>query len=178
MKHEVETELKMLLNSDEVQRLIACYYGNIPFVPQINTYYKSNNSEHYAFRIRERNGEVLFTLKEKVNGETVEHEKILKTPLLQDQELLELLASFNEFPPFEVLGQLTTLRSDYVTADAVISLDINFYNGLCDYEIEYECTRDHDYKKAFKDFLKKADISYKANKESKYKRFINTLKGE
>ncbi|MBR2544898.1 MAG: CYTH domain-containing protein [Erysipelotrichaceae bacterium] len=178
MKHEVETELKMLLNSDEVQRLIACYYSSIPFIPQINTYYRSNNSEHYAFRIRERNGETLFTLKEKVNGETVEHEKIINEPLLQDKELLELLASFNEFPPFEVLGQLTTLRSDYVTDNAVISLDINFYNGLCDYEIEYECTGDHDYKKAFKAFLNRAGITYKANKESKYKRFINTLKGE
>lgn len=178
MKHEVETELKMLLNSDEVARLIACYYSNIPFVPQINTYYRSNNSEHYAFRIRVRDNETLFTLKEKVNGETVEHEKILTVPLMQDDELLELLASFNEYPPFEVLGQLTTLRSDYVTDDAVISLDINFYNGLCDYEIEYECTREHDHIKTFKSFLKKADISYKPNKESKYKRFINTLKGE
>lgn len=178
MKHEVETELKMLINSDEAARLIACYYSNIPFVPQINTYYRSNNSEHYAFRIRERNKEILFTLKEKVNGETMEHEKILNGPLLQDDELLQLLASFNEYPPFEVLGQLTTLRSDYVTDDAVISLDINFYNGSFDYEIEYECIREHDHTKAFKSFLKKADISYRPNRESKYKRFINTLKGD
>ena len=178
MKHEVEKELKMLLNSDEVQKLIACYYSSLPFVAQINTYYKSRNTEHYAFRIRERENETLFTLKEKVNGETMEHEKVLSVPLLQDKELLDLLASYNECPPFEVLGQLTTLRSDYVTENAVISLDFNFYNGLCDYEIEYECTREHDYKKEFKGFLKKAGIKYVPNKESKYRRFINTLKGE
>lgn len=176
MKHETETELKMLLNEDQLQRLIAVYFSDIPFVPQINTYFRSNNSSHYAFRLREREGVTLFTLKQHVNDEIMEHEKVLNGPLQDDEELMELLASFDEYPPFEILGQLTTLRADKETELATISLDINIYNGLHDYEIEYEIKKPHDYLKEFTAFLEKAGIEYVPNKKSKYKRFTQTMK--
>ena len=178
MKHEVETELKMLLKGQEVRKLLAGSFNNVPFIHQLNTYYRSNNHIHYAFRIRQKNGESLFTLKEHRDGEVIEHEKILTCPLEQDDELLSLLASFNEYPPFEVLGQLSTLRADLVTDKAVISLDINFYNGKKDYEIEYEITEPHDYEAEFTRFLKKNGIEYRPNHRSKYKRFLKSLKEE
>ena len=178
MKHEVETELKMLLKSEDVRKLLAGSFKNIPFIHQLNTYYRSNNHTHYAFRIRQKNGESLFTLKEHRDGEVVEHEKIVSCPLEQDKELLDLLASFNEYPPFEVLGQLSTLRADLITDKAVISLDINFYNGKTDYEIEYEVSEPHDHEAEFKRFLSKHDIEFKLNHRSKYKRFLKSLKEE
>ena len=89
---------------------------------------------------------------------------------------MELLASFDEYPPFDVLGQLTTLRADKETELATISLDINIYNGLHDYEIEYEIKKPHDYLKEFTAFLEKAGIEYVPNRISKYKRFTQTMK--
>jgi uncharacterized protein YjbK len=178
MKHEVETELKMLLKSEDVQKLLAGSFKDIPFIHQLNTYYRSNNHTHYAFRIRQKNGESLFTLKEHRNGEVVEHEKILSCPLEKDEELLNLLASFNEYPPYEVLGQLSTLRADLITDKAVISLDINFYNGKKDFEIEYEVNKPHDHEAEFRRFLNKHGIEFKPNHRSKYKRFLKSLKEE
>ena len=76
MKHEVETELKMLLKSEDVRKLLAGSFKNIPFIHQLNTYYRSNNHTHYAFRIRQKNGESLFTLKEHRDGEVVEGRRV------------------------------------------------------------------------------------------------------
>lgn len=178
MKHEVETELKMLLKADEVQKLLAGSFKEIPFIHQINTYYRSKNSTHYAFRIRQRDGESLFTLKEHRGDELVEHEKIISCPIERDKELLQLLSSFNEYPPFEVLGQLNTLRADLDTGYAVISLDLNFYNGKKDYEIEYEVRKPHDHEAVFKQFLKEHGIEFRPNHKSKYRRFLKSLKEE
>ena len=176
MNHEVETELKMLLEPTQMQRLLAGKFKNVPFIHQANTYYRSNNHNHYAFRIRERNGETLFTLKEHQGDELMEFEKAFTGNMENDPELMELLASFNEYPPFEVLGQLDTLRADLNAGLAVISLDINFYNGTYDYEIEYEVKKPHDYHEAFTAFLNEHDIEFKQNKVSKYRRFLKTMK--
>ena len=64
MNHAIETELKVLLSREQFNRL-ASFYQPLTFVRQINTYYKNNNSDHYAFRIREKEGTLLFTLKNK-----------------------------------------------------------------------------------------------------------------
>ena len=49
--------------------------------------------------------------------------------------------------------------SEIITEYAELCFDINSYNGITDYEIEYEVKKDHDYKKAFKAILKQAGIS-------------------
>lgn len=176
MKHEVETELKMLLDPAQVERLLAGKFRNVPFVHQLNTYFRSNNHKHYAFRIRERNGETLFTLKEHQGEDLMEYEKVFTGRLEDDRELMELLASFREIPPFEQLGQLSTLRADLDTGLAVISLDLNFYNGVSDCEIEYEVKQSHDYREAFSSFLNEHGIEFVPNKVSKYRRFLRTMK--
>lgn len=178
MKNEVETELKMLLEPEQVHKLLAGKFHDRPFIHQLNMYYRSKNHRHYAFRTRERNGEVLFTLKEHRGDDLVEYEKVLTGPIEEDTERISLLASFSEFPPFEEIGKLSTLRADLETDLAVISLDINFYNGVSDCEIEYEIREPHDYYEAFISFLSEHDIEFVQNKVSKYRRFLKTLKEE
>ena len=75
MKEQVEIELKTLVSKDQFEKLCS-FYEPLEFVEQINTYFITDDMKHYAFRIRERKGEKLFTLKQKVNGLTVEHEKV------------------------------------------------------------------------------------------------------
>ncbi len=174
MEHAIETELKVLLTREEFDRL-AQLHQPLEFVRQHNYYYVSNDTSHYAFRIRTKGDETLFTLKAKVNGETDEYEKILTTDLEQDQDVLDTLAQFGQKPPFRVFGELITDRAMVVTEYAELCFDINYYNGITDYEIEYEVKKEHDYKKAFRKILDEAGITYRKNRKSKYKRCLETM---
>ena len=175
MKHEVETELKVLLSREDFEKL-ASRYAPLHFEHQHNIYFVTNDIKHYAFRIREKNGEKLFTLKEHKDGKTIEHEKVFTGELEDDPEIREVLAGFEIFPPYKVIGELDTERAVYDTGKAELCFDINNYNGITDYEIEYEIYKDHKYKKAFNKIMSEAEISYDLNKVSKYKRCVNTLK--
>ena len=174
MDHAIETELKVLVTREEFERL-AQLYQPLDFQKQHNYYYVSDDISHYAFRIRVKGEETLFTLKTKVNGETDEYEKILTTPLEKDQDVLNTLAQFGQKPPFTIFGELITERAMVINEYAELCFDINHYNGITDYEIEYEVKKEHDYKKAFRKILEKADIIYKRNKKSKYKRCLETM---
>ena len=174
MKHEVETELKMLLSERDFNKLVACYKPDC-FIRQHNYYFVSDDVSHYAFRIRVKGDEQLFTLKEKVNGETVEHEKLFTGRMEDDPEIVRLLDQMNVQKPYAVFGELITYRAVMETDLAEICFDVNHYNGKTDYEIEYEIKQDHDYEAAFRAFLQKADIEFKPNKKSKYKRCLKSI---
>ena len=173
MNHAIETELKMLLTREQFNKLVSLYQP-LDFVKQVNTYYKNNNSRHYAFRIREKEGTLLFTLKNKTSEGVMEYEKIITGAPEDDTDVVRTIAEFGILPPYEVLGQLVTYRAMYVSEFAELCFDINLYNGIFDYEVEYEVKKEHDHRKAFKKILRKAGIKYVANKESKYRRFVNT----
>ena len=82
MNHAIETELKVLLSREQFNRL-ASFYQPLTFVRQINTYYKNNNSDHYAFRIREKEGTLLFTLKNKTPEGVMEYGRLVSIQNLQ-----------------------------------------------------------------------------------------------
>ena len=174
MKHEAEIELKMLVSEEQFYQL-ASFYQPLNFVEQHNYYYVTNDIKHYAYRVREKEGTLLFTLKEHSNGQVIEHEKYLNGPLEEDEEVKELLASFGIYPPYKLIGELITERAVVEDEYAELCFDINHYNGITDYEIEYEIKQAHDYKKAFKKLLKKASLKFVENKESKYKRCLKSL---
>ena len=110
MEKQQEVEYKVLLTKEEFYRL-ANHFTPLEFNLQINHYYKSTNSKSYAFRIREKNGERLFTLKENDNGKVFEYEKIITTDINQDDQIVRLLASKGVFPPYHELGCLKTYRA-------------------------------------------------------------------
>ena len=48
----------------------------------------------------------------------------------------------------------------------------------CDYEIEYEVKKPHDYIETFNKILSKIEKEYVENSKSKYKRFLESMEGE
>ena len=98
MKGQVELELKTLVSRQEFEKLTA-HYQPLNFVRQINTYFVTSDPSHYAFRIRERQGEKLFTLKQHENGQVIEHEKAFTGNFYDDPEIKQTLESFGILPP-------------------------------------------------------------------------------
>ncbi len=174
MKHEVETELKTILNARDFNRMVSFYQPGA-FIRQHNYYFVSDDVSHYAFRIREKDGEKLFTLKEKISGETLEHEKIFTGKLEDDPEIIRLLDMMGVRKPYAVFGELITYRAVIETDLAELCFDVNFYNGITDYEIEYEIKSDHDYHEAFRKILNDAGVKYKLSTKSKYKRCLKSI---
>ena len=174
MHQNLEVELKTLLNREQFEELLSFYLPH-DFIKQENYYYRSNHSEHYAYRIRVKEGQQLFTLKQHVDGGMMEYEKVFTGKLEDDPEITAILESYGEFPPHELLGKLTTYRYMVVTDKAELCFDINLYNGIMDYEVEYEVKKEHDHEAEFKKILNQAGIEYVPNRISKYRRFIASL---
>jgi len=173
MRIEEELELKTLVTKEEFD-YITSLYPNLDFIEQVNTYYYSNNDNSYAFRIRKKEDKKIFTLKSHSNGKLIEYEKVLDCPFELDREILLMLASFGEYPPFKIIGKLTTKRAVVQLLEAELCFDINTYNNNIDYEIEYEVKKEHDYKQAFDSILSKANIQYVPSK-SKFSRLKNSI---
>mgnify|MGYP003787209509 FL=1 len=73
MKHQLETEFKTLVNKEQFDKLSELYRPLL-FVKQHNYYYGSLNSEN-SFRIRIKDNQKIFTLKETLDNQILEHEK-------------------------------------------------------------------------------------------------------
>ncbi|MDO4378394.1 MAG: CYTH domain-containing protein [Erysipelotrichia bacterium] len=177
MKDAIEKEYKVIVTKEEFYRL-ANFYKPLKFVKQTNYYYECKDSSHYGFRIREKENEKLFTLKEYAAGEVREYEKILTEPLEKDQEITSLLAQKNIFQPYKVFGELTTYRAVYFDGYGELCFDINFYNNTMDYEIEYEQIKEHQHFAEFFRILSQANIEYVPSFASKYKRCLISMKEE
>ena len=173
MKGQVELELKTLVSRQKFEKL-AAHYQPLTFVRQTNTYFVTGDPDHYAFRIRERLGEKLFTLKQHRDGQVIEYEKPFSGNFFDDPEIRQTLADFGLTPPYQLLGSLTTDRAVHYDGLAELCFDINSYNGITDYEIEYEVKKDHDHEKAFRQILDRENVSYQKSWGSKYKRCLKT----
>ena len=73
-----------------------------------------------------------------------------------------------------VIGECTTYRAVINTDKAELCFDINEYNGITDYEIEYEQTCDHDGITEFNKILSQVGLTYFRNCPSKIKRTLDT----
>ena len=175
MKQQVELELKTIVSKQQFDKLCS-FYQSLEFIEQHNYYYVTNDLSHYAFRVRVIGKEKLFTLKNYVDGKVWEYEKTFDGKIEDDNEIMSVLERFSIKPPFTLYGELVTNRATFINEKAELCFDINNYNNITDYEIEYEVKKWHHYKKAFNDILAKADIQYVPSYASKYKRCLKTLK--
>ena len=176
MNSNEEKELKTIVTKEQFYKLLEIYKP-LKFIKQVNHYYVTNDHSHYLFRIRDKQGKRLFTRKEYIDGKTIEFEKYLTIAVEEDKEIIDYLKNKGMNPPFILLGDMTTYRAIYDNGLAELCFDINLYNGIIDYEIEYELKKEHDYYNEFIKILSKANIDYVASYGSKYKRFSLT-KGE
>ncbi len=172
MNSNIELEYKTIVTKEQFYRL-ADNYKPLKFIKQLNHYYVSDDPSHYAFRIREKEGKKIFTMKEPYNGARMEYEKELDTDIDKDAEIVEMLKAKGLQPPYELLGDMTTYRAIYFDGYGELCFDINLYNGLIDYEIEYEQIKEHDHFNEYLKILKKADIEY-VKADSKYHRYLKT----
>ncbi|NLZ75060.1 MAG: CYTH domain-containing protein [Erysipelotrichia bacterium] len=172
MKQQLEIEFKTLVSKEQFDKL-SDLYRPLLFVKQHNYYYSSLNSEH-SFRIRIKDNQKIFALKETLGDKILEHEKTFTGQFYEDNEIEVVLNKLNILPPFNLVGELVTYRATIETALADLCFDINCYNDLIDYEIEYEIKKDHDGLCVFKEILSKAKIEYVQSYASKYKRCISS----
>ncbi len=174
MKQQLEIEFKTLVSKEQFEN-ITKLYGPLNFLKQHNYYYKSSFSSQ-SFRIRITKEKKIFTLKEIVDEQILEHEKEFTGLFYEDKDIKTLLDKLEIYPPFNLEGELITYRAIVETDLAQLCFDFNHYNNLIDYEIEYELKKDHDGLSSFKRILSQADIIYKPTYASKYVRCLNTLK--
>jgi|GEM_PF-1626430 len=175
----IEIELKVLVSKQQFYSLLMYFKpdSTVEFIEQTNYYYKAiGMQEKDVLRIRKRKNNFFFTFKRNTVAGLEEYEKELPTCAF-DEEVIAYLETFGLFAPYILLGTLTTNRYS-ITIDnkAELSFDINHYNGITDYEIEYECLKEHDYLETFSSILNQAGIPYRHNHCSKYLRYINTKK--
>ena len=72
------------------------------------------------------------------------------------------------------LGKCVTYRAVVELEKAELCFDINEYNGITDYEIEYEQTAEHDGISEFNKILSQVNLRYEKNCASKIKRTLHT----
>ncbi|MGI6510529.1 MAG: CYTH domain-containing protein [Erysipelotrichaceae bacterium] len=172
MKQQLEIEFKTLINKEQFDKITALYRP-LSFSKQHNYYYKSSFCDQ-SFRVRVKENKKVFTLKENSGNQIMEYEKEFTGFFYEDNEISSTLQKFNILPPFLLIGELITYRAIVENDLAQLCFDINCYNGLIDYEIEYEMKKDHEGLNMFKEILSKADIEFMPSYASKYVRCIST----
>ena len=173
-----EIELKMLLTKEQFNQLLQNYLP-ANFIKQTNYYFAAvNNAKNQSIRIREKENKYLFTLKEKHEDYVQEYEKYTNDLSFEnDHEIMDILSKRNLVGPYTKIGELTTERyMVIINNQAELCFDINHYNGITDYEIEYEVIQPHNHQETFLNILASANITYQPNPISKVKRCIDTKK--
>ncbi len=179
MDKKVEKEYKILLTKEQFDKL-AQYYEPLHYVEQTNVYY--DTSEHHiqqiygAMRIRSSNGKHIFTLKLHEDGKLMEYECEVDSnslAALQTENIQQLLKDHAIDGELVQTASLQTHRAMVVDEYAELCFDINKYNGIVDYEIEYEYKKDHDGRTRFNAILDKVGLHYEKNCKAKIARALN-----
>lgn len=180
MINNLEIEYKILVTQEQFEKL-SSLYPNKTFVKQVNTYYDTDDfylrNRKCSLRIREKNHSFMITLKvPETNGhhefECFVHENSPEAIL--NSQIKDILNQFN-ISSVHKIGSCTTHRAMIKTDKAELCFDINEYNHIIDYEIEYEQTCDHDGIKEFNKILSQIDLKYEKNCSSKIKRTLESL---
>lgn len=182
MNTNIEKEYKLLVDEKQFKQLLS-FYPTVVFKKQVNTYYDTKNNQIQsmkgAMRIREIDHSFLFTLKLLINDDLFEYECVVDCNdinIFNTDEVKSLLDQFSIYGPFRKTNTLTTNRGMFVSENAELCFDENFYNQTKDFEIEYEYKREHDGLTQFNNILQKISLTYEKNCPSKIKRAMDGLK--
>ncbi|MDE6195675.1 MAG: CYTH domain-containing protein [Erysipelotrichaceae bacterium] len=175
MNKNIEKELKILVSKEKFYELLS-FYPQLSFKKQVNVYYDTKDHQilnHYgAMRIRTKDHHI-FTFKKCTSQGLEEYECSVdqnSSDMLLKEPIASFLQSQNLFPPFYEIASLCTYRGVIETEYAELCFDINEYNGITDYEIEYEYKKEHDGISLFNNILSKVQLSYEENCPAKIKR--------
>lgn len=183
-----EYELKLMLNKEEYENLLKFKVDEIAHT----NYYFDNDAydvflNKISLRIREKKGKYEITAKVKRNKS--EHEGIImmeennqsisKDDFLAVINGVKNISSYMDmgFNGLKYMGSMRTIRIRLLLDDnlPMAELDLNTYNGLTDYELEWEIDKDM-YPKVM-EVLQNLGLSLSDRKvgKSKFVRFMKSL---
>ncbi len=184
MNLHFEKEFKILLNKDQFITLLK-QYPKAEFKKQVNTYYDTKDfyiRNHIgAMRIREIDHQFIFTLKHRCQDGVQEYEVNVSensTTVFETEEISSLLNSLHIDQPITKIASLTTYRALIPLGDAELCFDYSEYNGMCDFEIEYEYLRPHDGLAVFNEILAVVNVRYEKNCKAKIQRALESCKDQ
>ena len=190
MERNLETECKVLLNSEDYEKLYDYFNLNENMViKQVNYYFDTVDlnlaKNKYNMRVRHvlNNDEYIFTVKIPQENESNlelnqvisydEFKALIEQSKLPDGFIKNKVDEFNS-KPIILLASLATERFEFEYEAGLIALDYNTYNNRYDYELEYEGKDIEVCKNIIANLLTMLDIEYTFNKVSKRKRAITT----
>lgn len=172
---KIEKEYKLMISKQDYLIILNYFKEKLNTIIQINYYYDTvPASVDKVIRIRKIHNRYFFTLKHK-KGELYEYEFEISKKSLDDLRISDLLSKFDIKELVEIGSMKTTrhlLRDDY----GEFCIDYSEYNGIADYEIEYELFNDQlDLEQHFNKWLKPFNLHYTHNAKNKVQRFKESL---
>lgn len=186
MKH-LEIEYKILIDKETYELIINTYREKISEDYIQTNYYLFHpefNKRKYSFRIRQKNNHYELTLKTPAklgsNEYNIDIDEITKNRIFAHQKVCNPIFDLLEaeqihYKELECGHYLTTHRVDIPFQYGLLSLDENKYNGITDYELEFEVTDAEKGYQQFLDILDNFHLTYIKNCDSKTVRFKKTL---
>lgn len=204
IKKELEIEYKSLLENETQFLKLQDYFCELAegkeSYTQTNFYFDSEEMDalkhKLTLRIREKRGTWELTVKMNAKKTEAKHASysakeewnlalsfkeafaILQGkaltkehPLIQD---VIARTGMNEAVAFHCIGSLQTTRTDYFVGEDVVSLDKSEYNGITDYEIEWETEKQHE---KVQQIFKELNL-ISGNAKGKRGRFVQSLQRE
>ena len=147
----LETEYKFLVSKEKFERIINRIKEKYPDLEirerlQINYYYDTDDhyllDRHTTLRVRQIGSELSLEMKESVLS-AKDYSEAIETCRKIDSLTNDITLKDGKFAwiPFSLQGNLVTKRCSIKPSDSLsIDVDVNYYLGKCDYEIEMEFT--------------------------------------
>ena len=189
MSNAIEIEAKALVSQEEYRALCKAF-PNCERYRQTNYYIDSEDrvllKEGIALRIREKDGVYELTLKtplsqgllEKTNNITMNQFAMLRDfEEFPDADLKRFLIMLDiDVSSLKILCSMTTERIDVPYKGGLLSLDRNSYNGVIDFEIEFEYNNMAEAEATLLELLKENNVKAPLSSASKFHRAMASLK--
>lgn len=187
MSNAIEIEAKALVEEKDYRALCHAF-PNAERYRQTNYYIDSDDrtlaKEGIALRIREKAGVYEMTLKTPLSQGLLEKTNIIS------MNQFAMLRDFGDFPQadlkrfllmldfdvekLKILTSMTTERVDIPYQGGLLSIDKNTYNGITDYEVEFEYNNMEGAESILQNLLKENGIEAKLSRISKSHRAMNS----
>lgn len=183
IKPHLEIEYKTLITETQYQTLLSTYPFGQSFI-QTNVYYDTLNKQfrslNVSCRIRSVNNSHELTFKVPAKQGKLEHNFIVSSneaSVFKRMDINQFMQSLSIQGDLIQQGILVTQRCTIQRPYGELCLDLNTYNGLVDYELEYELygTKQSEGLQDYQSILNQIGIVYKKNAPSKIKRCLSTV---
>lgn len=189
MPQQVEIECKVLLNSDDFYTLFD-HLGlkEEPLEEQINYYFdtedkflsKKDISLRVRLNIRSKSYTMTIKIPHKIGKLEIneqiklnQFEELSNTGILPKGEISSLIGDIPS--KLILLASLTTVRCEVEYENGKLALDHNTYNGLQDFELEFEGQSEKHCKIVINQLMLDAGIDFDYNTVSKRARALKSL---